>query len=242
MGKKWVINSEWTQLQDIGDSAAFSKAVVTLTSVEQHIQAQKPGGGLAGLQQGHCALRNRGFQLCCAFCCWSWTALSLAMKPLQLPSPSVATGMAQIYLQRSLWSQLRAWEKSKGWVKQQSVRGGLGFQEGKGIRWGEGKEQDVGLGSSFLLSGISFFPSRLTTEWEGTDSLILPALLCPTGCAKRQPWSPGQGRKEAVLTGRAVCTQAQAPTWNSCSLRNSPSSRVTKESGDSEPTSHSVFA
>lgn len=49
-------------------------------------------------------------------------------------------------------------------MKQQSVRGGLGFQEGKGIRWGEAKEQDVGLGSLFLLSGISFFPSRLTTE------------------------------------------------------------------------------
>lgn len=75
-----------------------------------------------------------------------------------------ATGMAQMYLQRSLCSQLRAWEKSKGQVKQQSVRGGLGFREGKGIRRGEGKEQDVGLGNSFSLLGISFSPSRLTTE------------------------------------------------------------------------------
>lgn len=97
-------------------------------------------------------------------------------------------------------------------VKQQSVRGGLGFRERKGIRWCDGKEQDMGLGSSFHLPGISFSPSRLITEREGSDSLILPALLCPTGCAKRQPSSPGQGGKEAVLIGRAVCTQAQAPT------------------------------
>ena len=40
-----------------------------------------------------------------------------------------ATGMAQMYLQRSLCSQLRAWEKSKGRVKQQSVRG---FSGGEG--------------------------------------------------------------------------------------------------------------
>lgn len=71
-------------------------------------------------------------------------------EALQLPGPCAATGTA---LRRSLRSQLRARQKSAVRVEEQSGRGALGFREGKGIAWGEGEEQDTGLGRSLRLSG-----------------------------------------------------------------------------------------
>lgn len=49
-GKKGVINRERMQPRDFAASAACSKAVVTLTSIKQNTEVQKPGAGPAGLR------------------------------------------------------------------------------------------------------------------------------------------------------------------------------------------------